>query len=297
MSHFVVLTSNPAEKAIASTLVEETALSLGVKAGAPRTLSEGVAVDMAVEGLSLETFRKRIAHLADAHPVDFNLVAARARRKKLLIADMDSTIITAECIDELADFAGLKDKISAITERAMRGELEFESALRERVALLGGLETTVLPRVFEERIQLTPGAKTLVATMKKNGAFAALISGGFTFFTGRVAEVAGFDFQQANILLEDNGHLTGKVEEPILGREAKREALLRFRTDKGLDADETLAVGDGANDLAMIHEAGLGVAFRAKPVVAEAAAASVTHGDLTALLYLQGYADEDILWD
>ncbi|MDE2134379.1 MAG: phosphoserine phosphatase SerB [Alphaproteobacteria bacterium] len=220
---------------------------------------------------------------------------AANRRKKLLVADMDSTIIACECLDELADMAGLKAKISAITERAMKGEIEFAGALRERVGLLKGLPLEALERVWRERVRLNPGARELVATMKTNGARTLLVSGGFTFFTARVAEAAGFDEHQSNVLIDDGKALTGEVREPILGREAKLQALERALTRFGLQADDALAVGDGANDLSMIRRAGLGVAYHAKPVVAAAAGASIVHNDLTALLYLQGYRDDEIV--
>ena len=226
--------------------------------------------------------------------MDFNVVPAENRRKKLLIADMDSTIINCECLDELADMAGLKAKVSVITERAMRGEIEFAGALRERVALLKGLPLEALERVWRERVRLNPGAKELVATMKANGAKTLLVSGGFTFFSSRVAEAAGFDEHQSNVLIDDGKVLTGEVRDPILGKEAKLAALERALEQYGLQADDVLAVGDGANDLAMIQRAGLGVAYHAKPVVAAAAGASIAHNDLKALLYLQGYRDDEI---
>jgi phosphoserine phosphatase len=224
-------------------------------------------------------------------PVDVNIVADDLgfRRKKLLVADMDSTIIEQECIDEMADMLGLKPTIAAITERAMRGELDFEAALTERVALLKGMAEVDLQRVLEERITLMPGARTLVATMRANGAFTALVSGGFSFFTSRIAKRAGFDIDHANTLLIEAGRLSGAIAQPILGREAKLETLRRHASGKGLIEPQTLAVGDGANDLAMIRAAGLGVAYRAKPVVAAQAKARIVHGDLTSLLYLQGY--------
>ena len=213
------------------------------------------------------------------------------RKKKLFLADMDSTMIGQECIDELADYVGLKTHVAAITERAMRGEIAFEPALRERVALLEGLKVSVIEEVLRDRIKLTPGAKALVGTMRKNGARTALVSGGFTLFTDRVAAMIGFDENRANSLTLIDGHkLAGTVAEPIFGRDAKRAALLELRQEFGLKPDETMAVGDGANDLDMIMEAGLGVAYHAKPKVAEAAAARIDYADLTALLYVQGYA-------
>jgi len=250
------------------------------------------ALFVAAEDEDLEPVRARIAALAGGRPIDVNIVAddIAYRRKKLLVADMDSTMIGQECIDELADLVGLKDHVSAITERAMRGEIAFEPALRERVALLKGLPASVIDEVIAKRIVLTPGARTLIATMRAHGAYTCLISGGFTAFTRRIAAMIGFDEQRGNTLeVDDNGTLTGTVAEPILGREAKRAALIELRDARGLFACDTLAVGDGANDLAMIQEAGLGVAYRAKPAVAAAAQARVDHGDLTTLLFLQGY--------
>lgn len=239
----------------------------------------------------IAALRRSIAAALNGLTLDVNIVADEIgkRRKKLLVADMDSTIIQQECIDEMADVLGIKDKVAAITERAMRGEIKFEAALLERLGLLMGLKGSELGRVFEERITLMPGARTLIATMKSDGARTALVSGGFTFFTGRVAELAGFDEHHSNTLAFADGKLTGKVVGPILGREAKLATLQRLSTTLRLPAEASLAVGDGANDLAMVKAAGLGVAFRAKPIVAAEASASITHGDLTALLYLQGY--------
>lgn len=230
-------------------------------------------------------------------PIDINLVGAdlATRRKRLLVADMDSTIIGQECIDEMGDMLGIKARIAAITERAMRGELDFEGALRERMALLAGLTESDLQRVFDERITVTPGARTLVQTMRANGGLAALVSGGFTFFTSRVAAAVGFDLNRANTLEMADGRLTGRVVEPILGREAKLATLEALARERGLHCVLTLAVGDGANDLAMIGAAGLGVAFRAKPVVAAEADAGITYGDLTSLLYLQGYRRDEFV--
>ncbi|MGZ6007217.1 MAG: phosphoserine phosphatase SerB [Rhizomicrobium sp.] len=233
--------------------------------------------------------------LAERLPLDVNVLPAEGRRKKLLVADMDSTIINCECLDELADMAGIKAKVSAITERAMRGELDFAAALRERVAMLKGLSLSALHRVYAERIRLNPGAKTLVATMRKHGAHTLLVSGGFSYFTSRVARDGGFHSEQANDLLDDGTTLTGLVREPILGREAKLAALEKSAADLKIGVADALAVGDGANDLAMIQRAGLGVAYHAKPIVAAAAGANITHGDLTALLYLQGYCDDEVV--
>ena len=224
--------------------------------------------------------------------VDWCWQPAEGRRKRLLVADMDSTIINVECLDELADFAGKKDEVAAITERAMRGELEFEGALRERVAMLKGLGLSALQQCYDERVRLNPGAETLVKTMAANGARCVLVSGGFTFFTQRVAKAAGFHTQRANTLIQEGEALAGTVGEPILGREAKLAALKQEAAALGVPLSETLAIGDGANDLAMIEAAGLGLAYRAKPVVAARAHARIDHCDLTAALYFQGYRAE-----
>jgi phosphoserine phosphatase len=208
---------------------------------------------------------------------------------------MDSTIIGCECIDELADFAGVKAQVAEITERAMRGELDFPEALRHRVSLLKDLDMGALQLAYDERVRLNPGARALVRTMNAHGAYTALISGGFTFFTSRVAEITGFHLNRANVLGDDGVRLDGTVAEPILGREAKLAGLVELRDARGLLPEETLAVGDGANDLAMIEAAGLGVAYRAKPLVAAAARAKLDHADLTALLWFQGYADHEIV--
>ncbi len=222
--------------------------------------------------------------------IDLAVQPAAGRQKAMLIADMDSTMIVQECIDELADMAGVGAHVAEITERAMNGELEFEGALRERVALLRGLEAGIIDRVIAERITFTPGAATLLATMRANGAHAVLVSGGFTAFTGHVAGALGFDEHHANTLLTADGALSGEVAEPILGRAAKLEALRRISAARGITAAQVMAVGDGANDLAMLEVAGAGVAFHAKPSVAARCALRINHGDLTALLYLQGYS-------
>jgi phosphoserine phosphatase len=256
------------------------------------TLAKDFAFDIPVEGRAALDAARQMA--GDA-PWDINLVASAGRRKQLLVADMDSTIINVECLDELADMAGLKPQIAAITERAMRGELEFEAALRERVGMLKGLSLDALGRTYDERVRLNPGAKSLLATMRAHGAHTMLVSGGFGFFTKRVAEAAGFHEERGNILLDDGASLTGEVGMPILGREAKLETLESGARSLGIALSQTLAVGDGANDLAMIQKAGLGVAYHAKPVVAQAAGASIAHNDLTALLYLQGYNEAEIV--
>lgn len=299
MTHILTLIANPHTRPLEEQDVQ-TVRSVLPMAGEPTWLSPSEASDIPFEPESETAFAEasRNARQAlGALPVDMVCQRAEKRRKRLLVADMDSTLIGQECIDELADFAGLKPKIAAITEQAMRGELEFEPALRERVALLEGLDESVLDRVFAERISLTPGARTLARTMSKHDARTVIVSGGFTFFTERVAQAAGFERNQANILEISKGKLTGKVREPILGQQAKLDALHAHREQLQLDPLLTLAVGDGANDLAMIAEAGLGVAFRAKPIVADQAQARINHADLTALLFAQGYWHEEFVSD
>lgn len=227
--------------------------------------------------------------------VDLIVQPIQNRKKRLLLADMDSTMIEQECIDELAAAAGIGPKVAEITARAMNGELDFEAALKERVGLLKGLETSVIDTVFQDRISLMPGGRSLVATMKAAGAYAALVSGGFTDFTSRVASELGFDENRANVLLSENGTLTGTVSEPILGRDAKVSALNDLCERLDLSTEQVLAVGDGANDLGMLQLAGTGVALHAKPVVAEACDFRVNFGDLTALLYLQGYSKDEFV--
>jgi phosphoserine phosphatase len=258
-------------------------------------LSPQRAIDLYPTQKSAKTVHATLADALDCAKVDVIVQPASARRKKLFLADMDSTMIGQECIDELADAAGLKAHVSAITERAMRGEIAFEPALRERVALLKGLPSGIVDQMIAERITLTPGGRALVRTMRKNGAYTALVSGGFTVFTGPIGAMIGFDMHRSNTLLLENGHFSGLVAEPILGREAKRATLIELRDAHKLGTEDTLAVGDGANDLAMLGEAGLGVAFHAKPIVAEAAHARIDHTDLRTLLYAQGYRDEDIV--
>jgi phosphoserine phosphatase len=270
---------------VATTLKAETAAD-------PIILAPGRACEWHLSATS-EHAEARLtaarAALGDAK-VDANIIPRTAnRRKLLLIADMDSTIIEQECIDEIADFAGYGAEVAAITERAMRGELDFEEALATRVNLLKGLDTGTLERVITERLSVSQGARELVATMTANSAYCALVSGGFTFFTSRIAAKVGFHVDRANTLEISGGTLTGRPVPPILGRQAKLDALHEFSRSQGIPIDATLAIGDGANDLAMITAAGLGVAYRAKPIVAAEADARIQHSDLTALLYLQGY--------
>jgi phosphoserine phosphatase len=236
-----------------------------------------------------DTLAEEAQHAVENLPVDWALLPTAGRRKRLLVADMDSTIIDVECLDELADFAGLKDEISAITERAMAGELAFEPALRERVGKLKGLALSALQRTYDERVRLNPGAEALVRTMGAQGARCVLVSGGFTFFTSRVAERAGFHAHRANVLLDDGAALNGKVREPILGRAAKLAALREETQALQIAPGETLAIGDGANDLDMIKAAGLGIAYRAKAIVAAQAHARIAHTSLATALFFQGY--------
>ncbi len=292
MAYVLSIIANPVNPVIDADLKARVA-GLAANTGVI-DLAAGAACDFYIaerDDAMLEAARDMLAEW----PVDINIIDRTHRRKKLLVADMDSTIIEQECIDEIAEFAGRRTEISAITERAMRGDLSFEAALIERVAMLKGLDVSVLEETYAKHITLTPGARTLVQTMNKFGAVTALVSGGFTFFTERIALAAGFKSAQANALLVEDGVLTGKVRQPILGRAAKQNALLRLAGQNHLRMEETLAVGDGANDLSMLERAGLGVAFRAKPAVAEAAAARIQHGVLTALLYLQGVARADFV--
>jgi len=241
----------------------------------------------------LKAVRQAVDEALRGLAVDFAVQPAEGRRKALFIADMDSTIIGCECLDELADFAGVKAEVAAITERAMRGEIDFEGALRERVGMLRGLPTSALEQCYAERVRLNPGARTLVQTLRAHRVRCVLVSGGFTVFTRRVAEAAGFHADRANRLIEDGAALAGRVGEPILGREAKLAALREEAAKLGIEPSAALAIGDGANDLAMIEQAGLGVAYRAKPVVAAQAHCRIDHADLTAVLYFQGYAEDE----
>jgi len=289
MSLVATLICNPADPALDSTVVD------GLRALLPgdtemHWLSDGVAADILfASDHNMLALGDRLRAARGDMPIDVVVQPVSGRRKKLFLADMDSTMIGQECIDELADFAGLKAHVAAITERAMRGEIEFEPALRERVALLKDLKVGVVDQVLAERITLTPGGRELVQTMRANGAYTCLVSGGFTLFTAKVAELVGFQENRANVLHVADGKLTGTVAEPILGKAAKLATLVELRESFDLDNLDTMAVGDGANDLAMIQDAGLGVAYHAKPAVAAAAAARIDHGDLTALLYAQGY--------
>jgi phosphoserine phosphatase len=295
MSLVATLICNPANAALDSTVVDG-ARAILPEAGPARWLFDEVAVDIPFAGSEdSAAIIKRLTEARGDLPIDIVVQPQIDRRKKLFLADMDSTMIGQECIDELADFAGLKAHVAAITERAMRGEIAFEPALRERVALLKSLPVSVVDEVLKQRITATPGGRQLVMTMRAHGAYTCLISGGFTLFTNAVAAMIGFQENRANELKVTDGKLTGEVTEPILGRAAKLATLVELRESFDLDNLDTLVVGDGANDLGMIEAAGLGVAFHAKPAVAAAAAARIDHGDLTALLYAQGFRREEFV--
>lgn len=283
MNHALTLVADRTSTTLSPALIAQ--VREAVQGGAPDILSPGEAADIPVHTLpDMEVVYAALGDVA----VDAIPVRTRGRRKGLLIADMDSTIVTSETLDELADFAGLKAEIAAITKRSMNGELDFAEALRLRVSMLKGLKLDALEKTWAG-VKLTPGARELVATMRAHNALTALVSGGFTFFTGRVKDLLGFDLHRSNVLIDDGTALTGEVEEPILDRDAKLATLQELAAARNLKLAATLAVGDGANDLAMLREAGLGVAYHAKPIVATVARARIDHADLRALLFAQGY--------
>ena len=295
MSLVATFICNPANPALDSTVVDGARAVLP-SPGSAQWLFDDVAVDIPFDGHDdIKAIENRLREARADLPIDIVVQPQAFRRKKLFLADMDSTMIGQECIDELADFVGLKAHVAGITERAMRGEIEFEPALRERVALLKGLAVGVVDEVLKMRITATPGGRELVMTMRAHGAYTCLISGGFTLFTGAVAERIGFQENRANELKVHDGKLTGEVREPILGRAAKLATLIQLRESLGLDEIDTLVTGDGANDLGRIEAAGLGGAYHAKTAVAAAAAARIDHGDLTALLYAQGYRRDEFV--
>ncbi|MCJ7993294.1 phosphoserine phosphatase SerB [Rhizobium cremeum] len=294
MALVATLIANPSNPVLVPAVAEMAAEA--VKASGLYWLADGIACDIALkDDTDASGATAAIRAVIDGQPVDLAIQDADTRRKKFLIADMDSTMIGQECIDELAAEVGLKEKVSAITARAMNGEIAFEPALRERVALLKGLPVTVIDDVIAKRITLTSGGPELIATMKAKGHYTALVSGGFTVFTARIAAALGFHENRANILIEADGALVGEVVEPILGKQAKVDALLDISRKLGIDPFDAIAVGDGANDLGMLERAGSGVALHAKPAVAAQAKIRIDHGDLTALLYLQGYRKTDFV--
>jgi phosphoserine phosphatase len=305
MTFVATLISNPAAPSLDAATIERARRALP-SAQAPTWLDPGIAADIPfapfagsqehTQANGKRALTDRVRAALAGLPADVLVQPMRGRRKRLFLADMDSTMIGQECIDELADYAGVKPQVAAITERAMRGEIEFAPALRERVALLKGLPATTVDEVIVKRIRLTPGARTLVATLRKNGVYTCLVTGGFTLFTQRIAALIGFHENRANTLIVDGGgRLTGEVAEPIFGRDAKLATLMELTRRLAIAPEATLAAGDGANDIAMIEAAGLGVAYHAKPNVAKAAAARIDHGDLTALLYAQGYRREEFV--
>jgi phosphoserine phosphatase len=298
MQFSVTLVSSPSTPALTDARLRAAmqALSLATATEpAMRWLKPHMAADMLVEAANGTSIEGSLREALTGAPIDIVVQPAAWRVKKLFLADMDSTMIGQECIDELADYVGLKREVSEITERAMRGELPFEPALRERVALLKGLPVTVVDEIIATRITLTPGGPELLRTLRAHGAYTALVSGGFTIFTGPISATLLFHEHRSNVLeTTPDGKLAGTVREPILGKEAKLASLVELREARGLPAHATIAVGDGANDLAMLGEAGIGVAFHAKPAVAAAAHARIDHADLTALIYMQGHAETDI---
>ncbi|MBP1846675.1 phosphoserine phosphatase [Rhizobium petrolearium] len=294
MAFVATLIAHPSNPVLNARLGEQAADA--VKASGLYWLADGIACDIVLrDDTDIQAAAANLRAVVAAAPIDVVVQNAETRRKKFLIADMDSTMIGQECIDELADVVGLKDKVAAITARAMNGEIAFEPALRERVALLKGLPITVVDDVIAKRITLTSGGPALIATMKARGSYAALVSGGFTVFTNRIAKSLGFDENHANILIEKDGILTGEVAEPILGKQAKMDALLSITEKLGISPEDAIAVGDGANDLGMLGIAGSGVALHAKPTVAAQAKMRIDYGDLTALLYIQGYRKADFV--
>jgi phosphoserine phosphatase len=289
MHHALTLVANLAATSLTPAMITRVRNVVG--GSDPVILSPGEAADFRLAAIP----DMDAVHAAlDGAAIDAIATSVDGRRKALLIADMDSTVVTGETLDELAEYAGLKERISAITARAMNGELDFKAALRERVAMLRGLPLDALDKTWQ-RVRLTEGAVELIATMRAHGAYTALVSGGFTFFTERVAALVGFDMHRSNVLLDDGAALIGRVAEPILDRDTKLETLTRLAEERGLPMSATLAVGDGANDLDMIRAAGLGVAFRAKPIVAAEARVRVDHANLRALLFAQGYKRGEII--
>ncbi len=286
------LISHPAQRRLSHSLANMASQAVG--ASSLRWLAEEIACDLILpDAADRETAQARLREALASEPIDVAVQEAAGRAKKILLADMDSTMIDQECIDELADEIGVKEHVAAITARSMNGEIAFEPALRERVALLKGLDAAVIERIISGRLTLASGGRQLVATMRAHGAYTVLVSGGFDVFTSRIGAKLGFDEHRANRLIEVDGRLTGEVVEPILGRAAKADALLDVSARLGLSPADAIAVGDGANDLDMIHLAGTGVALHAKPAVAAEARVRIDHADLTALLYLQGYSQKD----
>ena len=290
--HILVLTGKPGAAYFSQNALDALAQAVPHLPQAKPLSADAVEYELGDE--AAETVAALRAHAQDL-PFDINLLAAEGRRKQLLVADLESTIIEQECLDELAVYIGKEDEIVDITTRAMRGELDFEPALRARVAMLKGMPETDLQKLYDEKISLMPGAATLLATMRAHGAICGMVSGGFAFFASRISQRIGFHRFRCNDLSLTNGVLDGTVVEPILGRAAKADIMHQWCAELGFDASQALTVGEGSNDLAMLAAAGMGVAFRAKPAVAAAATITIDHGDLTALLYLQGYRAQDFV--
>lgn len=290
--HILVLTGKPGAAYFSQTAL--TALAQALPRLPQAQILSADAVEYALDTDAPDLVADMRAYAQDL-PFDVNLLAAEGRRKQLLVADLESTIIEQECLDELAIYIGKENEIVDITTRAMRGELDFEPALRARVAMLKGMPESDLQKLYDEKITLMPGAATLLATMRAHGAICGMVSGGFSFFASRISQRIGFHRVRCNDLVITNGILDGTVVEPILGRAAKADIMHEWCAELDFDASQALTVGDGSNDLAMLAAAGMGVAFRAKPAVAAAATITIDHGDLTALLYLQGYGADDFV--
>ena len=295
MTNALTLVSHPGE--LTKTIVAETRAALnaaGANAGEISWLAEARAADILFSDIDCEAAEAAADSVVDGKPVDRLSLATNGRRRKLLIADMDSTILINETLDEIAASAGIGEQIAEITARSMRGELNFEDSLRERVALLEGRDSSIIDAVLAG-ISLTPGASSFIATMRQAGCYTALVSGGFTMFTDKVKGWLGFDLALANDFEINDGILTGKLDGPIVGRETKLEVLETLCREHGVDAVDCLAIGDGANDLAMIKAAGLGIAYHGKPILREHARARIDHTDLRTALYFQGFRDDEIV--
>lgn len=291
MDLILTLTAAPDQSILDDLLTRHVRNAVAIAGGTPGSvdwLAPGIACDIAFAGVDAKAAQAAVRLSLAGQPVDANVVPALGRRKRLLVADMDATMVEGETLDELAAEAGVADRVVPITERAMRGELNFREAAIERVALLEGQPATIIDDVLT-KLRYTPGGRTLVATMRAHGAYCALVSGGFDAFTGPVRDAIGFDRSEGNHLILADGRFTGRIREPILGKDAKRALLEEMAAARGIGVEDAVTVGDGANDIPMLQAAGLGVGFRAKPLVRDSVPVSVTHGDLTALLYLQGY--------
>ncbi|MDG1887244.1 MAG: phosphoserine phosphatase SerB [Alphaproteobacteria bacterium] len=298
MQYVITLTANPNLTPLTGQhviLADMSLMSLGAHICSKRWLSMGSAIDIVFEQISMETARKVVSIALKNFPIDVNIQEIDNRRKKILVADMDSTIIVNESLDELADFIGLKTKVETITQKAMHGEIDFEIALKQRVKLFEGQSETLIDRFLVEKINITSGAECLIKTMKANKAKTALISGGFSYITKYIAERLGFDIHYGNQLIIKDRKLTGKVSTPILNADSKKEILINLAKNNNIQLNQTMAVGDGANDIKMLRCAGTGIAFRAKPIVKASTPYHVKHGDLRSLLFLQGYHEDEFV--